>query len=183
LGYVKDTTLGVDEISSFGSRLRGILEVTVGPVPLASLKIDEVSNIELTSMTGKLKQSAPLGIELTAASGSIKQTALSSIEHTAIAGNFMADGTQIKLGGMAAAEQVIKGTSYTTAENLFLVKLNVFIGILSGFFTALVSTPSIDPAALAASPAVVAACTQLLADIATFQASVGTSVSTKTFTV
>jgi hypothetical protein len=178
LGYVKDTTLGIDEISSFGSRLRGILEVTAGPAPLASLKIDEVSNIELTSMTGKLKQSAPLGIELTAASGSIKQTALSSIEHSVLAGNFMADGVQIKLGGASANQSVIKGTTYTTAESAFMDALTVFSSALLTFVSGL------NPATLTAQAVpMVAATTTLKTAISNFKVALTSALSAKTFTV
>lgn len=55
IGHVMDTTLGVAEISSFGTRLRAILEVATGGVTLAVLKMDETGNIELSTVpTGKV---------------------------------------------------------------------------------------------------------------------------------
>jgi hypothetical protein len=52
--YVSPTGIGADEFSTLGGRLRAILEVTAGPVTLASLKMDETGNIELTSLAGNI---------------------------------------------------------------------------------------------------------------------------------
>lgn len=58
LGHIKsqvtDAGVGVDEFSTFGGRLRAILEVAAGPVTMASLKMDELGNIELTSLAGTI---------------------------------------------------------------------------------------------------------------------------------
>lgn len=55
IGHVMNTTLGTPEISSFGTRLRAILEVATGGVTLAVLKMDETGNIELSTVpTGKV---------------------------------------------------------------------------------------------------------------------------------
>ena len=55
IGHIKNS-LGVDEFGSLGGRLRGILEVcNQAGVTIASLKMDEVGNIELTALPpGKL---------------------------------------------------------------------------------------------------------------------------------
>lgn len=53
LGHVK-SSVGVDEFSTLGGRLRAVLEVAAGPVTLASLKMDETGNIELTSLAGSI---------------------------------------------------------------------------------------------------------------------------------
>jgi hypothetical protein len=53
LGNIKDS-LGVDELSSLGEKLRAVLEVKAGPAVVASLKMDEKGNIELTSLAGKI---------------------------------------------------------------------------------------------------------------------------------
>jgi hypothetical protein len=52
LGNVKDTTLGVDQLGSWGARLRALIEVCTGPVPMAVLKMDELGNVELSSTSG-----------------------------------------------------------------------------------------------------------------------------------
>jgi len=59
LGHIKsrvtDVGVGIDEFSTFGGRLRAILEVAAGPVTIAALKMDELGNIELTSsLAGKI---------------------------------------------------------------------------------------------------------------------------------
>ena len=53
LGHIKNSA-GIDELSTLGGRLRAILEVAVGPVTMAALKMDEQGNIEVTSLAGKI---------------------------------------------------------------------------------------------------------------------------------
>lgn len=51
IGHIKNA-LGVDELGSWGARLRAIIEVCAPGVPLAVLKMDEIGNIELSSTMG-----------------------------------------------------------------------------------------------------------------------------------
>jgi hypothetical protein len=57
IGHVKNNK-GIDERSTFGGKLRAVLETAAGlpgnPVMSASLKFDDSGNIELTSLLGKI---------------------------------------------------------------------------------------------------------------------------------
>lgn len=54
LGEVKDTTLGsVPDTSSYGSKLRVLLQSLAGDSPLAEVKLDEAGNAEMKATTGK----------------------------------------------------------------------------------------------------------------------------------
>ena len=55
LGDVTDLTTGlIPELSSWGARLKAVLEVTASVVTLGSLKIDELGNVQIKSTTGQV---------------------------------------------------------------------------------------------------------------------------------
>lgn len=67
LGELTDLVTGATpELGSWGQRLKAVLEVTLGPAPLAALKIDELGNIELSSTTGQIgiNSGSPASIHL-----------------------------------------------------------------------------------------------------------------------
>lgn len=183
LGYVKDTTLGVDEVSSYASRVRAVLEVCAGPVPLAYLKIDELGNIELSSASGNMSQTVGQNLDITTVGGKITETGATGIEHTAVGGDYVANGITVKLGGAAANQAVMRGTAYTAAEASFLTKLTTFTAFLTTFFTALTGPTIIDPAVKLAAAAMAVPVANFTAAIAQFQADISANaLSTKTFT-
>jgi hypothetical protein len=53
LGYVRNA-LGIDEVGSWGTRLRALLEICDGPIPIAVLKVDDSGNIEISSLLGNV---------------------------------------------------------------------------------------------------------------------------------
>jgi len=170
LGEIVDLIAGtVPEMSSFGARLKALLEVTAGPAPLASLKMDEVGNVEVTSATGQIK---------TSSLGPTTIDSKSTLSASAI-GIASIDGQLVQLGG--SVEQVIKGTSYVSKESEFLTQLNTFTAALTGFFSATALSLT-DPVLASAAGA-------MAAPAATFTAAVNkflltdlpATLSTKTF--
>lgn len=146
LGDVKETTLGADEVGSYGGRLRALIQTYAGDVPLAKFGIDESGNIEVASSPGKT----------------------------------MVDGTEIQLGGLSAAEQVIKGNTYTSAENTFLTSLSTLLDNMTAYFTSVsTATLPIAPAAASLLPQIAAA----KASLETFKSSLSSTLSPKTKTV
>lgn len=62
LGEIMDLTTGlVPELSTWGARVKALLEVTAGPAPLGSITIDELGNTEIKSTTGDVNVTATLG--------------------------------------------------------------------------------------------------------------------------
>ena len=109
LGYVTDN-LGLPEVGSFGSRLKAILEYTVGKIPTASLKIDEAGNIEVNSNT----TSTILGKVLT------KLGSVYAIEPV-VRGTMLSTAT----------------TAYTSSENALLASESAMVASLLAFSAAL----------------------------------------------
>jgi hypothetical protein len=63
LGYVSDSMVGADEFGSFGgARLKALLEVCKGGIPVAVLKMDEAGGVELSSTTTNVMLNATLGL-------------------------------------------------------------------------------------------------------------------------
>ena len=205
LGEIVDLIAGtVPEMSSFGARLKALLEVTAGPAPLASLKMDEVGNVEMAATTGQMKLSALTKMEQSSAAqftqssigpfdissnstltasarGQFTQSSVGpfsiSSDSTLTAsaqGVASIDGSLVQLGG--AIEQAVKGTTRQNIETPMLTALTAFAAAMNVFLTGL--TPlTLVAQANAAQPTAAT----LLAALQAFQLSYSTSLSTKTF--
>jgi len=80
-----------------------------------------------------------------------------NVELSSLLGKTMIDGIQVQLGGISAAEPVIKGETYTASESAFLDSMTIFATAMTAFYTALVpAPPPISAAASTMLPAVTA---------------------------
>lgn len=87
LGYVSDSMVGADEFGSFGARLKAILEVCKGGIPVAVLKMDEAGGVELSSTTTNVMLNATLGLIQLGGIGAMNP-AVKGVELSSVLSNF-----------------------------------------------------------------------------------------------
>ena len=116
---------------------------------------------------------------------SLKMDKSGNIELASKAAKTVVDGLEVQLGGVTAAQSVMKGNAYTSAETQFLTSFNTFLGQLATFVgqCALITDVSkinlLTPAATAFQPAIV----NMIAAATAFSSGLTGHLSLKTKTV
>lgn len=112
LGEIMDLVSGtVPELSSWGQRLKAILEVTAGAVPLGSLKIDEAGNTEVKSTTGDVHVESTVGdVQMTATAGNVNIYGTSAVAIDSVGNiSISAPTGVVSITGLATAGVLLGG--------------------------------------------------------------------------
>ncbi|MFA5132677.1 MAG: hypothetical protein WC444_05145 [Candidatus Paceibacterota bacterium] len=143
--------IAYNSIQSVRFHLGEIRDMTLGVVP------------EVSSLGGRVKAL----LEVTQAAvrmGFLVIDEAGNVELTSKVATTVVGGTEVKLGGVAAQEPVIKGQSYSTAEINFLSKMTSFVTALQAYITACSTEKTTAPTLLTETAASAVAFMPLIAE-------------------